>query len=78
MKPELEIGDEITCPECARVMVRCVKKPEKGMLPEFWMSCFVGEKFEARAGNIIKCPYDDSDFGNPFYGFHVEGKGYVL
>jgi hypothetical protein len=67
-------GSEISCPFCDKVMVRCLKVPERGQ--QDWADCFEAVDWKGQAGDHAAC-----DCGGIFYlagaGVYVKGVGYT-
>lgn len=69
-----KVGTEVSCPECRKVMVRCLRVPERGSLD--WADCFEVVHWQRKEGQWPRC-----DCGTPFalpgVGLHVKGIGFT-
>lgn len=74
-KSNVNIGTEITCPKCHKIMVRCIKNIRTGdtISGEFFRSVNASIVHGAR----IICPFDGSAYIRPGMGAHIEEYGWT-
>lgn len=70
----VQVGTEVSCPRCDKVMVRCVRVPKQGSL--MWADCFENVDWHGKEGDLARC-----DCGCAFFlagvGVFVKGLGYT-
>lgn len=70
----VKVGTEVSCPNCGKVMVRCIRVPETGSIS--WADCFENVEWTGRAGDWATCPCGGVFFVAGF-GLYVKGIGYT-
>lgn len=80
MSSLLEVGDEITCPECERVMLRCIEVPTIGM--RGYARCFENVDWLGGAYHQTRCNYCPGEWATrddiqPLR-VHVKDKGWIF
>lgn len=71
----MKVGQEIHCPTCKRVMVRCVRSPEIGQTE--WDECFENVDWNGGRGSLAECQYDRGVFARLSDGVYIDGIGYT-
>lgn len=77
-KYKIDVGTEISCPGCERVMMRCIEKPEPGM--NGYDRCFENVEWNGKAGDKTLCQHCGGAFMtlSPLdSGCYVKGLGYT-
>ncbi len=72
---KLEPQDEISCPDCDRVMVKCLSVPKRG--ESNWAHHFELVEFKGQPGDKCNCSHCGSCWMTALYHVHIRTKGWI-